>query len=95
MWTPQSIRLAHPSCCNNCALNKVCRALTVAPVLTSVETLLCTPELITRPTLGIVILDSATFVQLYKILRIVSHDARPMTLEMQEVHKCVTGLGSK
>ena len=34
----------------------------MAPVLTSVETLLCTPELITRPTLGIVIPDSATFV---------------------------------
>ena len=31
----------------------------MAPVLTSVETLLCTPELIARPTLGIVIPDSA------------------------------------
>ena len=80
MWTPQSIRPARPSCCSNCAFDKVWRAFTVAPVLTSVETLLCTPELITRPTLGIVIPDSATFVH-------TMHDPlMPARTDQKELH---------
>ena len=62
MWTPQSVRPDRPSCWSICAFDSVCSAFTVTPVLTSVDTRRCTPELITTPTLGIVIPDLATLV---------------------------------